>query len=265
MPLPAVIKTAQKGRRVLRKVPVPSAKQRNLIATTLVVGGGVYFANRWLKEQTRKATADRFGDDEIVQLATSMRNALNPSGISWLMAMDGTKTDEVLNLAAKLDGKFAEVSKAYRDLYGRTLSDDIQSELSADEFTAFKEVLQGKRAPSDEPLDNHDTALKGKIGIIKNAEVRSTPFYLGKVKLNLFNQFSAPTYDPGKNYLDRIKNKAVGFATGKISTDSKGKTFVEFKDQHGKLIYIDKTQIANLVNTSEFNAKFKSVYPLIFY
>lgn len=74
-------------------------------------------------------------------IAESYRNAMNPSGISWLMWSDGTDEEAILNLAPDTAGVLNDVNKAYKNKYGTSLVDDLQGELSSSDFQKWQQIV----------------------------------------------------------------------------------------------------------------------------
>lgn len=80
--------------------------------------------------------------------SAQLRAAFNPSGASWLISTDTTKTSEVLKIAdemKKLSIPFKYVATAYYAAYNDDLNLRLQSELSTKELKDFysRSGLQG--------------------------------------------------------------------------------------------------------------------------
>lgn len=73
-------------------------------------------------------------------LATSYKQAMNPSGYSWMFGFDGTDEDLIYQLAAKT-GNYKNVYDAYKKQYNRDLTTDLQSELSTGGYQLFMNIL----------------------------------------------------------------------------------------------------------------------------
>ena len=74
-------------------------------------------------------------------LATKYKQALNPSGYGFLIEMDGTSEELVYSTAGYRPQKFEDVWAKYKLQYGRNLTDDLQKELSAEEYAKFLQLL----------------------------------------------------------------------------------------------------------------------------
>ena len=114
-----------------------------LINGALVVGG-IYLTYRLGKNiiaSLNKSDAQNKADDSPeVRQAMSLRSAMNPSGISWMMSMDTTDTSTVLN-TAKTITNLDSVQKAYKNLYQNNLLDNLQNELSTSEYQKFLTII----------------------------------------------------------------------------------------------------------------------------
>jgi len=83
-------------------------------------------------EKNRKSMANMY--------ANQLRSAFNPSGNGWMIAMDTTDTDTVMQISANMKQNsvpFSYVSSAYQTAYKDNLATRLQSELSATELAKF--------------------------------------------------------------------------------------------------------------------------------
>ncbi|GAA4276284.1 hypothetical protein [Aquimarina mytili] len=86
----------------------------------------------------------KFQKDEgsiINQLAQQYRAAFNPSGISWMINFDTTKTQAIERLAYQTKGRFQAIANAYELRYKELLTDRLRRELSADEFQNWQNIV----------------------------------------------------------------------------------------------------------------------------
>lgn len=110
--------------------------------TRFVIAIVLYFLLRSIiKRGAKQATQDAIlsGDNNAL-VAVEMRQAMNPSGTSWLMDFDGTDTDALFNSARKATD-FPAVARAYANLYDADLLTDLQNELSPAQFAQFQALL----------------------------------------------------------------------------------------------------------------------------
>lgn len=73
-------------------------------------------------------------------LATLYKQALNPSGYGPLIELDGTNEELIYQIAAQTSD-YRAVWEAYKRQYSRDLTDDLQKELSSDEYAKFLQIL----------------------------------------------------------------------------------------------------------------------------
>ena len=119
---------------------VTSKERQKYVNYGLLAGGGVlaYF----LYTRAAKTSAEQnLTSDPSTQFASQLSVAFNPSGYEWLRGVDGTDNAAVFATAAQITD-FAKVQSAYQALYGRSLLDDIQKELSSSEYAQFLAVIK---------------------------------------------------------------------------------------------------------------------------
>lgn len=75
-------------------------------------------------------------------LAQLYRQAVNPSGYSVLMSVDGTNEELIFDLAGRTSN-FQSVATAYKALYSSDLTEDLRKELSTADFERFLRILNG--------------------------------------------------------------------------------------------------------------------------
>ena len=111
----------------------------------LVAGGfGLYFIGKRMNEKAKHDNVEsNLGTDPNAQAAQQLRAAFNPSGQGFLMWGDGTTTDVVMAVGAKIKD-FGKVATAYNALYKSSLADDLTQELSSTELTTFYKLIAGK-------------------------------------------------------------------------------------------------------------------------
>ncbi len=81
------------------------------------------------------------GTQTAAGLATLYKQALNPSGYGFLIEMDGTSEELVYTTAAYRPQNYSQVWEKYKLQYSRNLTDDLQKELSSDEYAKFLQIL----------------------------------------------------------------------------------------------------------------------------
>ncbi len=136
-----------------------SSSLTDKLFTTAIIGGvavgGYFFISSKMKQAAKRDTESKLGQSPSGQQALAIRNALNPSGMAWLMSMDTTNTKELMKIARQIKD-FKQVAEAYRNLYDSDLSTDLTNEMSAKESqtffalanaTFYKRYLVGEQIP----------------------------------------------------------------------------------------------------------------------
>lgn len=77
-------------------------------------------------------------------IAQAYKNAVNPSGTSWLQWSDGTDEDAIFNLAKDTKGSLNEINKAYKNKFQISLVDDLRAELSSIDFSKWYSIVTNK-------------------------------------------------------------------------------------------------------------------------
>ena len=75
------------------------------------------------------------------QLAQQYRSASNPSGISWMIDMDGTDEEQIDRLAYQSKGRFKPIADAYQLKFGETLTDRMRKELDSEELQNWRNII----------------------------------------------------------------------------------------------------------------------------
>lgn len=185
----------------------------------LALGGLVlaYRLGKGIVQDMKKESALRLADDSpLVQQALLLRDALNPSGISWLMPLDQTNVAKVLEIAAQITN-LDSVAAAYRDLFQDSLYQDLQNELSTLNYQKFLTIVSSNPAKvtGDGALPAAIFAKAGALLVAKrDVFIRSSPDASNHGAI--YEIFSAP------NVLRTAKaGTFIGYATGKQQYDAK--------------------------------------------
>lgn len=102
------------------------------------------FLKGTIKKIFRKIRESRFDKNESQntnQIAQQYRSASNPSGIKWMIDMDGTDEKAVERLAYQTKGKLEPVATAYNQKFDETLTDRMRKELTPDDFQDWKNIV----------------------------------------------------------------------------------------------------------------------------
>lgn len=185
----------------------------------LALGGLVlaYRLGKGIVQDMKKESALRLADDSpLVQQALLLRDALNPSGISWLMPLDQTNVAKVLEVAAQITN-LDSVAAAYRDLFQDSLYQDLQNELSTLNYQKFLTIVSSNPAKvtGGGALPAAVFAKAGALLVAKrDVFIRSSPDASNHGAI--YEIFSAP------NVLRTAKaGTFIGYATGKQEYDAK--------------------------------------------
>lgn len=185
----------------------------------LALGGLVlaYRLGKGIVQDMKKESALRLADDSpLVQQALLLRDALNPSGISWLMPLDQTNVAKVLEVAAQITN-LDSVAAAYRDLFQDSLYQDLQNELSTLNYQKFLTIVSSNPAKvtGGGALPAAVFAKAGALLVAKrDVFIRSSPDASNHGAI--YEIFSAP------NVLRTAKaGTFIGYATGKQEYDTK--------------------------------------------
>ncbi len=157
-------------------------------------------------------------DNPNKQQATTLYNAMNSSGISWLKWADGTDEEAIIKSAQKITN-WDEVQKTYQNLYNRNLLQDLQSELDINDINTFLSIVGNNKTSSNYTKANTSSNIieKGYIVVSElDIRIRSTP------------DSTPSTFSLNNNILGTIpKNNLIGFATGITKVDTKGVKYIQ--------------------------------------
>lgn len=164
-----------------RVIQVVSDNRSKLVNGLLIVGGAylVYrVGKKIITNMNKNAVQNQADDKPSVRQAMTFRTAMNPSGISWLMSTDGTNEELIFDTAKQVTN-LDEVSSNYKDLYQSNLLDDLQRELSSEDYSKFltivsinpkKDVKPGVKAPPVKFAQKSNLVVA-----IKEVSIRKSP------------------------------------------------------------------------------------------
>ena len=89
----------------------------------------------------RQNKFDKNEGDIVNQLAQQYRAAANPSGIAWMIDLDGTNEGEIEKLGYQTKGKLQQIANAYRLKFEESLTDRMRKELSAKDFQNWRNIV----------------------------------------------------------------------------------------------------------------------------
>lgn len=180
-----------------------------------VVGVGSYLLYRTIRKiitnQQQKNTEKKLDDSPEVRQASVLRNAMNPSGYSWMMSFDKTNEEKIYETAKEIT-KLDDVMAAYKKLYDSDLLEDLQSELDTEEYQKFLTLISSN--PNKTGTAATTFASKNQMVVAKkDVYVRKTPDA----------SYHEAWYEgsSGNNILFMAKaGEFIGYATGKQELDT---------------------------------------------
>lgn len=198
---------------------------KRVLVGGLVVGISAFvlykLGRRIITRIRSKNTSLKADEDLETQQAMLLRNAMNPSGISWMMSFDTTNTDAVLEVAKKITN-FDKVAKTYKKLYDADLTADLQSELNTEEYQKFLTLITANATVTTTNSDGSTTTTTSPLATY------ATKGQMIVAKKEVFLRSSADAsfhygfFESGSN--NNIIGKAspgefIGYATGKQEFD----------------------------------------------
>ncbi|TSE09999.1 hypothetical protein [Aquimarina algiphila] len=94
-----------------------------------------------LLHNMRQRRFDRNEAQDVNQIAQQYRSAANPSGISWMINIDGTDEEEIERLGYQTKRQLQPIADAYRLKFEESLSDRLRKELSPREFQNWRNIV----------------------------------------------------------------------------------------------------------------------------
>jgi len=196
---------------------------KRVLVGGLVVGIGSFFlykiGKKFFTEQQKKNTSLQADNNVEVQQAMLLRNAMNPSGISWMMSMDLTNNDAIFATAKKITN-FDKVAIAYRKLYNSELTADLQSELDTEEYQKFLTLISQGSASSSNTTTNSTSSVNTSFATKGQMIVAKKEVYL---RSSADASYHEAFYESasGNNIVGKTKaGDFIGYATGKQEFDS---------------------------------------------
>lgn len=207
---------------IQQKVIEVVQNNRGKIINGLLIVGGTYLAYRWGKSiigNINKNAAQSQADDKpSVRQAMNFRSGLNPSGVTWLMSTDGTNEELIFDTARAVTD-LDEVSKNYKDLYQDNLLDDLQRELSSDDYSKLLTIVSSnpKKNTKNGGAPPIQFAKKSNLVVAKKeVTIRKTPdasnhgaFYEMFSENNIIRKAQAGEfigYATGNQHFDEVNN-----------------------------------------------------------
>lgn len=215
----------------------------------------VWLGSKLLKNLKKEQTESQIVEDPTVGQAQSLRQAMNPSGNEWMRKMDGTNKAAIFAIAKEIED-IETVRKNYKNLFNASLYEDLQGELSAQDYQKFLALATKGKAGSHNYAPTRTDIPKNYWVITKaQTNIRKTPVKESK-------------YIPGNNILKLVElGKILGITTGKFVYDeSNDVVFVEVwtynPKKEKKIFYVAKSQIEIISNDEKKKREVKEKIPL---
>lgn len=116
-----------------------------------------------VKKARQNAAENRAGSDPVsaASKAQQLRQAMNPSGISWMSSFDTTDEEAIYNIALGIRSRreYEDIGREYKRLYGSTLQDDLKDELESEEYQKFLRIVESK--PLSGPASQVPAHMRG--------------------------------------------------------------------------------------------------------
>lgn len=105
-----------------------------------------FLLKKYIKKGIKKIKENKFdkqSHEDPNKLALNFRSAANPSGYNWMIDMDGTDEDTMLDIGQRIkDLNLQEdVSKAYRLKYDETMEERANKELDGEDLRLFESLI----------------------------------------------------------------------------------------------------------------------------
>lgn len=138
---PAAAMAAQGLLNTIKKVL--SDKRVVFVLIAIVV---FFLLKKYIKKGIKKIKENKFdkqSHEDPNKLALNFRSAANPSGYNWMIDMDGTDEETMLDIGQRIkDLNLQEdVSKAYRLKYDETLEERASKELDGEDLRLFESLI----------------------------------------------------------------------------------------------------------------------------
>lgn len=143
----------------------------NLLFIGLVIGV-VYLLVRGWNKSKQITYLNQAGTDKAVQQAQALRDGMNRSGISFLMSVDFTDVDLIMQTATQISD-YSAVADAYRVLYpGSELTTDLAKELNRTDLQRFYSLINSKSTGSGSTTTPTNSLVGKTVRCIATANIR---------------------------------------------------------------------------------------------
>lgn len=228
--------------------------------------GITFLVGRRIVRNIRKKNSERKFTGEAQQ-AILIRSSINPSGVSWMMWMDGTKEEAIYKIASQVTN-FRKVQQEYQNLFNSSLVGDLEKELSTDEYARFMNIIntsgsQGQVSDGNpgsgdySQFETNTGEITGKVILVTKATKvyeKFTWYPLGSVKK------IEPYYFINHVATGNIKKLMTGYGYTLEFVETRIKTV----EGSVKTIYVSKADVM-LVSKEDFQDKYRNNYTKIIF
>ena len=231
---------AKKEKSFFESVNTPAVRKGVLIGGASIAA--IVLGNHIIKKVKKNQTEKRF-DEDPVQQATLLHSAMNPSGVSWMINIDGTSNDTLFTIASQITD-FNKVAKEYKNLYAESLIERLEKELSSLEYTRMLNML------TNADPQKTDTTSKKYILIPKGAKIYKSLYWypLGSVV-----EAGTNSYLNNPTDFKTIKHFGITGLTTFIHSKQYNATQTKYID-----VWVDMSDVI-IANVEVIKAKYKSI------
>jgi hypothetical protein len=259
---------------IQQKIIEVAQNNRGKIINGLLIVGGTYLVYRFGKKiigDINKGAAQSQADDKpSVRQAMNFRSGLNRSGVSWLVSTDGTNEKLIFDTARTVTD-LDEVSKNYKDLYQSNLLDDLQRELSSDDYSKLltivstnpnKNTKKGGAAPITFAKKSNLVIAKKEVTIRKSPDASNHgAFYEMFSENNIIRKAQSGEfigYATGNQHFDEVNNVKF-IEVGYVVNGAKAPSNLKSKDKQKYLFWVSAS--SNYVEIFDFYKPMFDRYP----
>jgi len=140
-----------------------NAVSKLITALIVSVAGGL--AVWQLKKFLSNSESKQINEPEV-QLASRIRTAVNPSGVSWLINTDTTDEYSLYQIAKEINEQknFDKVAKSYQRQFSETLESRLRTEFDPNEYNKFFSIINTGTELIDQPSEGKSADNKAADG-----------------------------------------------------------------------------------------------------
>ncbi len=230
--------------------------QKGVITGFLLLVGGIITTK--VVQKLKQDNAFKNADSEEVQQAIAIRSALNPSGVSWLSSMDSTDLDTLYQVAGQITN-IKKVVKQYKNLYQRSMMDDLQKDLEPEEYQKFLLLQKNQYTDTSASTPDIQSSVENKGKYVLTID--ETKFY--KDVKDYLIPFTGHAYEekPGRCIGTVALSESVrSYKAYMVYPVTLIKVYIKTQQGHDRYIYVDQDDI-KMVTKTEYYKSYKKNYP----